>query len=391
MPRAYPRFVGRRSALLLSVGASAAALLAACSQPSASTPSSPTQPIPAPPPASTVPPKTAASPATAPSPTAAAQAPAQKAPPTPLRITMGTPRGLFEAMSVELGKRRGILKEIGVDLDMQYTGGDVLNLQAVIGGQFLTADMGPGIVTAAAAGGADARIVGTNCTKTHFAIFAHPSITSVEQLQGKTIGGVAPGTAPNQAMAAWLKVKGVDPASVNFVNIGPTPEIYKSIVANKVQAGPAGADFLPAAKRDGLNVLTDYMSGDIPGFFILSFAALAKNLDGNQREPLVRTLSAWALMNRLYYDNRNKDEWVQLAGEINGQPAGDAAFFWDWIQQHRFIAANLEFTPEQVQYVQEQNVQAGQVQSAVLSFDKVATNELRDEALKRVGEFTYPS
>ncbi len=386
-----PRRVSRRLFAQL-VGAGSLGALAACTTPAAAPTTAPAKPaataVPAKPTAAaaTKPAeKAASSPAAAP----ATQAPAAKAPPTPLKVVTGTPNGFYHAGALEIATRRGILREVGVEIDMQYTQGDVVNLQAIIANQYLTADMGPGTATNAIAGGSDIRLIATNNTKTHYGVFAHPSVKTVQELKGKPIGAAAVGSFPNQAIEAWLKTQNLQPSDYEVASIGPTPEVYKAIVAGKVMAGPAGADFIPAAKRDGLTILTEEMHKDVPGFFIFAFPARTSSITGGEREALVRTMAAWALINRLWYDPRNKDEFVEAWFAKSAKPKEDSAYLYDWAIKNRWWAANLEFTPDQVKYVQEVNVASPGGQKEVLPFDRAATMEVREEAVRRVGEYKY--
>jgi ABC-type nitrate/sulfonate/bicarbonate transport system substrate-binding protein len=68
---------------------------------------------------------------------------------------------------------------------------------------------------------------------------SNPDIKKVEDLKGKTVGTGAVGALLHQMMVALLRKHGVNPADVQFVNIGSSAAVFKSVIAGKIDAGPA--------------------------------------------------------------------------------------------------------------------------------------------------------
>src|SRR3982751_411266 len=87
-------------------------------------------------------------------------------------------------------------------------------------------------------------------------------------------------------------------------------------------------------------------------------------------------------------DPANKEAWVQAGVDLQQREPDDLRFLWDWMREHRLLAANLEFTPEQVQFIQDQQMLTGS-QDRVLPFDDVATFALQQEVLARIGTYQY--
>lgn len=394
-----------RRTLLQLVGASTAGLwLAACTTPQASPTTAPPPPkvtpsgaaTPAPSqakPAATSPAKPAATtpskPAASPAASAATKAPANPA--DVLSVRFATINGLFHLNTYELAKRKGIFSDAGVELTITPTTGDVVILQGIRAGQFDLSDGGPVTPIVADAQGGDFKMIGTTATKLYYAMYATPKLTSVAELAGKNFGTAAIGSLPHLATEAWLRSQKVDPKSVNFVALGPTPEIFKAVAAGKVDAGVAGMDFLPEAKRQGLTVLTDKVAQDLPGYIMLGIYSTGSDLqDAKKREAFTRYLTALAQMNRMIYDTKNKDEWIKVAVELQARNAEDMSFFYDYMVQSKLLAANVEFNQQQIDFVQQQTVLSGS-QPEVLPFDKVATLDLQKEVVRRIGEFKYPA
>jgi hypothetical protein len=136
-------------------------------------------------------------------------------------------------------------------------------------------------------------------------------------------------------------------------------------------------------------VLSDYVAGALPGYFMLAYYARKADLaDATRREAQVRFLTAVARASRAIYDPANKEAWVQAGVDLQKREPDDLRFLWDWMREHRLLAANLEFTPEQVQFIQDQQVLTGS-QDRVLPFDDVATFALQQEVLARIGTYQY--
>jgi ABC-type nitrate/sulfonate/bicarbonate transport system substrate-binding protein len=307
-----------------------------------------------------------------------------------LPLRFATIASIFHLINYEFARRQGLFAAAGVDPQMTETNGDITILQGMQSNEFDFTDGGPGTPLVADTRGGAFTLVGTLCSKLYYAAYARGDVRTVADLRGKTLGTAALGSLPHLATISWLRTQGVDPSDVQFIALGPTPEVFRAIVAGKVDGGVAGVDFLPLARRQGIGVLSDYVAGALPGYFMLAYYSRRADLaDANRREAQVRFLTAVARASRAIYDPANKEAWVQIGVELQGRDPDDLRFLWDWMREHRLLAANLEFTPEQVQFIQEQQVLTGS-QDRVLPFDDVATLDLQREVLNRIGPYQYP-
>ncbi len=305
----------------------------------------------------------------------------------PLRFaTIGS---LFHLINYEFGRRRGLFAAEGVAPETTETNGDITILQGMQSNEFDFTDGGPGTPLVADTKGGAFVLVGTLASKLYYAAYARTDIHSPADLRGKTLGTAALGSLPHLATVAWLQTQSIDANDVQFVALGPTPEVFRAIVAGKVDGGVAGVDFLPLARRQGIGVLSDYVAGDLPGYFMLAYYARKGDLaDATRREAMVRFLAAVARTTRAIYDPANKEAWVQAGVDLQQREADDLRYLWDWMRDHRLLAANLEFTADQVRFIQEQQVATGS-QDRVLPFDQVATLDLQQEVLARIGPYQY--
>ena len=87
-------------------------------------------------------------------------------------------------------------------------------------------------------------------------IFVGNGITSAADLKGKRIGSPTLTGNINTATKAWLASEGVDPTSVQFVQV-PTPNMTDELKAGQINAAELIYPFISTAKTDGLKSLGD--------------------------------------------------------------------------------------------------------------------------------------
>jgi NitT/TauT family transport system substrate-binding protein len=87
-------------------------------------------------------------------------------------------------------------------------------------------------------------------------IFVGKGITSAADLKGKRIGSPTLTGNINTATKAWLASNGVDPKSVQFVQV-PTPNMTDELKAGQIDGAELIYPFISAAKTQGLKSLGD--------------------------------------------------------------------------------------------------------------------------------------
>lgn len=364
-----------------------AGVAAACSSPAASPTAAPAKPTAAPakPAATTAPAKPTVAPAkpaatTAPAkPTAATKAPVTFKPATARSLTTsGATQGVGRAMLV----KRGFYKEFGLDVTWeQITDGNRL-LAAAVAGETDLADGGIGGVFPAVLAGADLKILGSYNTLTPFVVYASSSITSLKQLEGKSVGTGAPGALLHSLMTATLRKHGVDPAKVSFVNIGGSPAVFQAVAGGKVDAGPSQISYTLAAKEQGLNVIAD-LGAELPDYVNTGLYASEKTIK-ERREILVRMLAAYAKMFAFVKTPESRQAWIDTGvAEFKLKPE-DAATDWEWMRKNNAIAWDLAFTEKQSNFLQQVNIDDGN-QSKKIAFNEIVDLSLAKDALKLAG------
>jgi NitT/TauT family transport system substrate-binding protein len=129
-----------------------------------------------------------------------------------LKLAVGQ-RGNWDTSVSELGKRAGIFKKHGLDLDILYTDGGGETLQATISGS-VDIGVGAGVmgVLGAFSKGAPARIIGaeaTGASDLFWYVRADSPIRSLKDTGGKTIAYSTNGSSTNGVVRAFIDQYGL--------------------------------------------------------------------------------------------------------------------------------------------------------------------------------------
>ena len=194
---------------------------------------------------------------------------------------------------LEMGKRTGIFKKNGLELEVVYVNSGSLLSQALIAGTFdLSFSQGSEAMLAKLRG-ADVRIAAVIANRFNHVYLAAPSITSIKQLKGKKVAVSRFGSGSHFQTNLALKEGGLDPEKdVTVLQIGNSGARITAILSGVVDGTIMAADFVPRAKREGFNVLADLADTKIEYPF-LSLNFVGGYLDRNQKtvKALIKSMS----------------------------------------------------------------------------------------------------
>jgi NitT/TauT family transport system substrate-binding protein len=194
---------------------------------------------------------------------------------------------------LDMGKRQGIFRKNGLDVEVVYVNSGSLLNQALISGTFdLSFSQGSEAMTAKLRG-ADVRIAAVIANRFNHVYLAAPSITSFKQLKGKKVAVSRFGSGSHFQTNLALSAGGLDPEKdVTVLQIGNSGARIAAILSGVVDGTIMAADFVPRAKREGFNVLADLADTKIEyPFLTLNFTGAY--LDRNQKlvKALIRSAS----------------------------------------------------------------------------------------------------
>jgi ABC-type nitrate/sulfonate/bicarbonate transport system substrate-binding protein len=243
---------------------------------------------------------------------------------------------------------------------------------------------GFGQVFPAIENGAKLKIIGAAMLLPDFAVYtANPAIKTLKDLEGKSVGTGAVGALVWAVMAGMLKKAGVDLNKVTFVNIGSSSDVFKAVVAKKVDAGPAQHDFVKVASQYGVRVIADAVK-ELP-LFTNQGTFTSDRAIAQKRDALVRTLAIYGSMYRYVDLPASKEPYVKAYVEGVG-PGTEAAGRdrWEWFSPLKGYNRDIAMTIERVNYMQQLNVSLG-IQKSILPFDQVADMSIARDAVRLLG------
>lgn len=194
---------------------------------------------------------------------------------------------------LQIGKRLGIFRKNGLDLEVVYVNSGSLLNQALIAGTFDVSFSQGSEAMLAKLRGADMRIVAVIANRFNHVYLGAPSITSIKQLKGKKVAVSRFGSGSHFQTILALKEGGLDPEKdVTVFQIGNSGARMAAILSGTVDGTIMAADFVPKAKKEGFNILADLADTKIEYPF-LSLHMMGAYIDRNMKtaKALIRAMS----------------------------------------------------------------------------------------------------
>ena len=200
------------------------------------------------------------------------------------KIRLGNSGTGINVYLLDLGKRLGIFRKNGLDLEAIYVSSGSLLNQALLAGTFdMVMSQGSEAVIMKLRG-ADLRINAVVANRFNHVYLAGPSITSIKQLKGKKVAVSRFGSGSHFQTNMALKDGGLDmEKDVTVLQIGNSGARMAAILSGTIDGTIMAADFVPRAKKAGFNILMDLAETKIEYPF-LSIHMLGSYSDRNQRQ-----------------------------------------------------------------------------------------------------------
>src|SRR5256886_3961737 len=182
---------------------------------------------------------------------------------------------------LEIGRRGGIFRKNGLDLEIVYVNSGSLLNQALIAGTFDISFSQGSEAMMAKLRGADMRITAVVANRFNHVYLTAPAITSIKQLKGKKVAVSRFGSGSHFQSNLALKEGGLDPEKdVTILQIGNSAARMAAILSGTVDGTIMAADFVPKAKKEGFNIVADLADTKIEYPF-LSLNFMGSYIDRN--------------------------------------------------------------------------------------------------------------
>ena len=153
-------------------------------------------------------------------------------------------RGLWDTGVSELGRRAGIFRKYGLDLDILFTSGGAESQQAVIGGSMdIAAGVGVSGAIGAFAKGAPLRLIGSEmigAPDLYWYVVPASPIRAVADIAGRSVGFSVTGSSSH---AGLLEFARQNKLTVKPVSTGGMPATLTQVMTGQIDVGWAAAPF----------------------------------------------------------------------------------------------------------------------------------------------------
>jgi NitT/TauT family transport system substrate-binding protein len=199
------------------------------------------------------------------------------------KVRLGNSGTGINVYLLDIGKRLGIFRKYGLDLEAIYVSSGSLLNQALMAGTFDMVMSQGSEAMLAKLRGADLRINAVVANRFNHVYISGPSITAIKQLKGKRVAVSRFGSGSHFQTNLALKDGGLDPEKdVTVLQIGNSAARMAAILGGTVDGTIMAADFVPKAKKAGFNILADLADTKIEYPF-LSVHMLGGYTDRNLR------------------------------------------------------------------------------------------------------------
>jgi len=194
---------------------------------------------------------------------------------------------------LEMGRRAGLFRKNGLDLEIVYVNSGSLLNQALIAGTFDISFSQGSEAMMAKLRGADMRITAVVANRFNHVYLTASAITSIKQLKGKKVAVSRFGSGSHFQSNLALKEGGLDPEKdVTILQIGNSAARMAAILSGTVDGTIMAADFVPKAKKEGFNIVADLADTKIEYPF-LSLNFMGSYIDRNLKmvKALIKGMS----------------------------------------------------------------------------------------------------
>lgn len=257
----------------------------------------------------------------------------------------------------------GFYRKAGVEPKVTYVGNVANTVQQLVGGSFAVAVSTFDTAIRAIAKGADVVMIGGLVVKYPYSIMSGADINSAADMKGKIVILPFAKDLLTFVWNRWAKSNGVDPASIDQIYDGATPNRYAALAAHRVQAALLSQPFDFRAAADGYHKLLDIGDyGKEYGFLVILSSPAWLNSHGAAARGYLKALSDgvdWL------YDGSNREQAIQILAAYTKLAPQYATQTYDYyIKQLKPFSRNLAFAPGIVENTVNTLAEIGDIKAA---------------------------
>jgi ABC-type nitrate/sulfonate/bicarbonate transport system substrate-binding protein len=277
----------------------------------------------------------------------------------------------------------GLLKQWGADVSVNYVDSQVIGTGALLSGAADVVDAGPTDVVDAVQAGASVVAFALTEPRYDYVFTCKPSITSLSQLKGVTIGVVdTTGTNLEQAIIVMQKA-GYTIQDATLIITGGQSKRVAALLSGRTDCTIIGYYNYLTVKAQGYTQLFNFIT-DAPDLYYAESYTTRDWLSKHQDMALAYN-EALLLSFRWLDDPANKDAFVQLAlANVPGSKADQVAATYDVYVKNGLMQPNAIMTDQALTAQMNQLVSIGVFKTALLT-NQYADLSSGKQALANVG------
>jgi NitT/TauT family transport system substrate-binding protein len=290
--------------------------------------------------------------------------------------------GIIEAKSdagiLYMASKRAFAGKLGLKLDFVQLKTDVIALKALLAGELDSYEGGAGGAMAAAARGADVKIVGCNWLAAPHGIYVRANVASIADLKGRSVAVSTPGSFPEIFARAVFQKAGLAAGQVRLAAMGSDTDRYKALMAGAVDGAVISNEYIPISPKNSIRDLMPAAEA-MPDFMRDCLEMTSKTLSGRRRDAVAFLA---AEIEALRFAMTHRDDTIRVAREITGAKADDPrpAFVFDEAARRNVIGTELPVPLDKLEFMQKELVSAGTLARSG-DIEKIIDTGARQEAL----------
>lgn len=299
-------------------------------------------------------------------------------------VTVGELPSNAAAGFLDMGQAKDFFKNYGVKVEVkELTSADQLT-PALISGAVDMIDESPGAAMVAISKGAlKAKIIGSSMPGLPWMIVANKNIKTMAELSGHSMGVSSATGLPNVVAELMLKKNGVNPSTMHFVNTGNNAQRFEEVVNGTLDSASVPSDFVPQAKKAGLNVLA-LASHEIPLY--PRFTIIARD-DFLAAHPQAAVGYLAGVIQGERYAFAHPNQAKALAAKALGGKATPSSpsvvNMYDQIVSDKLVNRNGQIPMSMLQYLQTTLINIGLLKKP-LNLNTIYVDTYRQQAVQKV-------
>ncbi len=237
------------------------------------------------------------------------QAPRVCGQPAPKKITSGISTFTASSAMMSVAQKSGFFEQYGLQVQIVYFGNGTIAAAGLLSGDVKISLMSANSTLAAAIGGAEVVQIGGLTNKLDYGLMVPPSLKSLQELKGYSLGLAGFGGASDFAANYILRKEGMIPGKdVILLSVGGQQERLTALASGKVKAVLLQPPFTRRAEKAGFHRLVNFSSLDLE-FQTLGYATTRSYLKAD-RDTCLNFLKA--VTEATYFFKSHKNESMKI-------------------------------------------------------------------------------